>query len=290
LSTSQQDYAGTQFKELKVRAIEDINIAASQWSFTLDTMSNWDLVMTLSEGEASLVIGTDPRTVAQDNGGIWTASIPVGARNRTAKISVQQTDFNFNLGTTYYIYVKKLSAQNFKGRIQLIQDRNVLFVGNNKDYTYELTHPVFNAWRLAQKFTFMTVKEQVKFHIFQVPPGAKDAPTYHKVNIQLTPLTDNLYFSLFMNRTGYNFNAVSEFSGLTFPGIQSYLLSFVTQPIRDIDTGLSVYDYTFYGKSEKKYTYYTLAIYQSNWGLTNQLKSEYQLRIETDIVGQNEGE
>ena len=93
-----------------------------------------------------------------------------------------------------------------------------------------------------------------------------------------------------MNKTGYDFNAVNEFSKLNFPSIQNYQLGFVTQPIKDVDAGLSVNKYTFYGKSENKYTYYTLAIYQSNWGLTNQLKSEYQLRIETDIVKQNEGE
>lgn len=96
--------------------------------------------------------------------------------------------------------------------------------------------------------------------------------------------------SVYLNRTGYDSNAVDKFSTLKFPSLQEYLLGFVTQPVKDVDTGASSYKLTYYGKSESKYTYYTCAIYQQNWGLTNKLKSEYQLRIETDIVPQNEGE
>jgi hypothetical protein len=68
--------------------------------------------------------------------------------------------------------------------------------------------------------------------------------------------------SMYLNRTGYDNNAVNEFSTLKYPSIQYYLLGFVNQPVRDVDTGASVYTYTFYGKSESKYTYYTCAIYQ----------------------------
>lgn len=106
----------------------------------------------------------------------------------------------------------------------------------------------------------------------------------------LTPLTDELYFSVYMNRTGYEKNAVNEFSTLKYPSVQSHLLGFQSNPIKDVDAGLKSYTFTYYGKSESKYTYYTCAIYQQNWGLTNLLKAEYQLRIETDIVTQNEGE
>lgn len=115
LSTSKVDYGGTLYKTLNVGSVETINIISAQWTFTLDNMANWDLIMTLSEGEASLVVSTDPRTIGKS--GIWTAKIPVGSQNRTAKISVQQTDFNFNLGTTYYVYIKKEGQYDFKGRL-----------------------------------------------------------------------------------------------------------------------------------------------------------------------------
>jgi len=54
LSTSKSSYAGNNWKELKVSNVETINIINSQWKFTLDTMQNWEVVMTLSEGDASL--------------------------------------------------------------------------------------------------------------------------------------------------------------------------------------------------------------------------------------------
>ena len=130
----------------------------------------------------------------------------------------------------------------------------------------------------------------MKFHIFQAPPGSSSSPVYHKVTMYLTPLTENLYFSIYLNRTGYEYNAVNEFSTLKYPSVQSYSLGFLSNPIKDVDQDLASYTYTFYGKSESKYTYYTCAFYQQNWGLTNILKAEYQLRIETDIVSQNEGE
>jgi hypothetical protein len=136
----------------------------------------------------------------------------------------------------------------------------------------------------------MTVKEQVKFHIFQAPPGSVNTPVYHKIKMYLTPLTDELYFSVYLNRTGYEKNAVNEFSSLKYPSVQSHLLGFLSNPIKDVDAGLKSYLFTYYGKSESKYTYYTCAIYQQNWGLTNLLKAEYQLRIETDIVTKTEGE
>lgn len=54
LSTSKIDYAGTQYKKLEPGNVETVNIIAAQWSFTLDTMQNWEIVMSLSEGDASL--------------------------------------------------------------------------------------------------------------------------------------------------------------------------------------------------------------------------------------------
>ena len=77
LSTSKVDRGGTLYKELSVGSTEDINIARTQWTFTLDNMANWDLKMTLTSGEASLIVGTDPTKIGST--GIWTAKIPVGS-------------------------------------------------------------------------------------------------------------------------------------------------------------------------------------------------------------------
>ena len=43
--------------------------------------------------------------------------------------------------------------------------------------------------------------------------------------------------------------------------------------------------YNFGNVSSKKYTYFTMAIYSNNWGLTDMYKSEYQIKVIADKVG-----
>jgi hypothetical protein len=45
------------------------------------------------------------------------------------------------------------------------------------------------------------------------------------------------------------------------------------------------FEFKFYNFSRETYTYYTMAIYSNNWGLTEQKKSEYQIKVEADVVG-----
>lgn len=52
LSSAKSSYAGTNWKNLKIGSPETINQLNSQWTFTLDSMQNWEVVMTLSEGDA----------------------------------------------------------------------------------------------------------------------------------------------------------------------------------------------------------------------------------------------
>jgi len=53
---------------------------------------------------------------------------------------------------------------------------------------------------MAQKFTFMTDKEQVKYHVFQVPPGTDTTPAYHQVTLVLTSLTPALYPMVYVKK------------------------------------------------------------------------------------------
>ena len=43
------------------------------------------------------------------------------------------------------------------------------------------------------------------------------------------------------------------------------------------------FEFTFDGVSNDNWSYYTMAIYEHNWGLTEVRKSEYQIRVEADI-------
>jgi hypothetical protein len=44
------------------------------------------------------------------------------------------------------------------------------------------------------------------------------------------------------------------------------------------------FEFTFTGVSTQPWAYYTLAMYEHNWGLTDIRKSEYQIRVESDPI------
>jgi hypothetical protein len=161
-------------------------------------------------------------------------------------------------------------------------------VPTNNDFTYNLIHPAFNYETLAQKFTFMTDKEQVKYHVFQAPDGTDSQPTYHKITIVLTSLTPALYPMLYLKKVEHDQEKATELGSLVYPSMVDSELQFGTNPFDIIHD--QTFTYSFYGKSTKKFVYYTMAVYQQNWGLTGQLKSEYELRLGSEKVTQAEAE
>ena len=74
----------------------------------------------------------------------------------------------------------------------------------------------------------------------------------------------------------------TELSSLTFPNIADYFKSFGEDPLSQVYS--SEFEYTFTNFSSQLYTYYTMAIYENNWGLTEQRKSEYQIKVEADVI------
>jgi len=146
--------------------------------FVLDSMDNWVLRTVVATGDLEVFIGLNPDTV--DKGGhIWSASTAAG---RDVRIRVKTTDKDFHFGTYYYVYLSSTSSQDSQIQIELIQQRTVEYIGNNFDYTYSLKHPIFLEWTMKQKFQYRTNKEEVKFHVFRVPPPETN-PGYHNVVI-----------------------------------------------------------------------------------------------------------
>ena len=48
---------------------------------------------------------------------------------------------------------------------------------------------------------------------------------------------------------------------------------------------LTHFEYTFEGTSTAPWAFWTVAVYQHNWGLTDQRKSEYQISVSADVIG-----
>lgn len=287
---------GGQYQAISLSSPTEVYIRgrqAAKRKFILDSMDNWSLEGEVSTGDVTVYIGLDPallndtisRIAASRAPYVWKASASAGS---AAKIAVRQTDGNFHLATYYYVYIQSNSDTNAIVKLTLKQDRTVAFVPTNNDFTYKLIHPVFNYETMAQKFTYMTDKEQVKYHVFQVPDGTTSAPVYHKIEIILTSLTPALYPMLYLKKVEHDQEKSTALGSLAFPSMVDSELQFGTNPFDIIHD--QTFSYTFYGKATKKFVYYTMAIYQQNWGLTGQLKSEYELRLRSQTVTQAEAE
>jgi hypothetical protein len=259
---------GGQYESISLSSPAEVYIRGKQAAkrkFILDSMDNWSLEGDVSTGDVTVYIGLDPQllneTISRISASrapyVWKASASAGS---SAKINVRQTDGNFHLATFYYIYIQSNSDTNAIVKLTLKQDRTLAFVPTNNDFTYKLIHPAFNYETMAQKFTYMTDKEQVKYHVFQVPDGTKDVNTCHKVTIVLTSLTPALYPMLYLKKVEHDQEKATELGSLAFPSMVNSDEKFGTNPFDIINA--QTFSYTFVGRSTKKFVYYTMAVYQ----------------------------
>jgi len=169
------------FFDMTVNQDQKLTVRGNSWQrtkFVLDSMDNWVLRTVVATGDLQVFIGLNPDTV--DKGGhVWSASTATG---RDVRISVKTTDADFHLATYYYVYLSSTSGQDAEIQLELIQDRTVNYLGSNFDYTFSYKHALFLEWTIKQKFQFTTNKEEVKFHVFRVPPPSTN-PGYHNVVI-----------------------------------------------------------------------------------------------------------
>jgi len=82
---------------------------------------------------------------------------------------------------------------------------------------------------------------------------------------------------LYLKKVEHDQEQAKELGSLAFPSMVDSEVQFGTNPFAIIHD--QTFNYTLTGNSTKKFVYYTMAVYQQNWGLTGQLKSEYELRL-----------
>lgn len=238
-------------------------------------MANWILNAVVATGDIEIYVGLDPETV--DKGGhLWSGSTVTG---RDIRIAVKTTDSNFHLAAYYYVHIKSTSSNDAVIKLTLTQERQVQFVGNNHDYTYSLKHPIFEGWTMQQKFRYLTVQEQVKLHVFRVPPG-DGATSYHKVQIKLEQITPSFYPKIFLLKVELD-SEPSNIANLNYPDLVTYDIVYGENPFYQLDSSEFVYE--FVGEASRKHVYYTMSVYQHTWALTSFRKSVYQLSVQTDV-------
>lgn len=118
--------------------------------------------------------------------------------------------------------------------------------------------------------------------VFQVNGTSNPGVTkYHRVNITIRSLTPNFYPVIYLKKVGLNKQATS-FSSFSFPTFLNKDVALGQNPYTIINQTRFVFNFT--GSTTDPWTYYTMVIYQNTWGLTDQKKSEFSLRINTDDV------
>jgi len=89
--------------------------------------------------------------------------------------------------------------------------------------------------------------------------------TYYRAKISIQSLTPHFYPMIYIKKIELAYKP-TELSTLEFPNIDRYFKSFGEDPLSQVYE--TQFDYTFTNVSSQLYTYYTMAIYQNNWGLT----------------------
>jgi hypothetical protein len=174
LQALQQDNSDGQWSDLHVGTSQETFIIGNSMArarFTLDSMESWVLNADISAGDVTIYVGLDPDDLNELSGGLDSSKflwMMTGNSLENARLKVRGTDPHFHLGATYFIYILSTSSTNAVVNLELTQLRVVHFLHNSNDYAYDLKHPLFNFLILQQKFSFMTTKELVKFHVFQV--------------------------------------------------------------------------------------------------------------------------
>jgi hypothetical protein len=73
-----------------------------------------------------------------------------------------------------------------------------------------------------------------------------------------------------------------DLQDLDYPSRADYDMAFGENPYEQLGETVQIYE--FYGSTTAHYPYYTMAIYQENWGMTDELKSDYQILVSVDVV------
>lgn len=108
--------------------------------------------------------------------------------------------------------------------------------------------------------------------MFQVPGKPEGGSSFFRVNIIIEALNEHFYPKIYIKRFEADTQPL-EFSVMNYPSLNDYDDSFGENPFDLLNKNKFVW--SFEGTSTRKWSYYTMVIYEHNWGLTDDRKSEY---------------
>jgi len=122
---------------------------------------------------------------------------------------------------------------------------------------------------LIQKQQYWDMAEQVKLYYFSVPNWIAN----YRVVINVQALTEQFYPIILLYKNQLT-SSVSDPTQLTYPTMQSYNLSFGDQFYSSFNKNNFTYQFLNIGSN---YAYFTMAIYNFQYGMTDKRKPEFKL-------------
>jgi hypothetical protein len=85
-------------------------------------------------------------------------------------------------------------------------------------------------------------------------------------------LTPHFYPQIYLKKVSLD-TQPDQLADLEFPTLNDFDIAFGEDPFPQLNS--NTFDYTWRNESTRLFTYYTVAIYQNNWQLSNHRKAEY---------------
>jgi hypothetical protein len=206
----------------------------------------------VSIGVVLVQVSKDPEQVNFDP--IWDMQQDVGQ----GKISIGKDDPRFHMATWYYISIQSLQGSAIAS-VRINRQRLVSVLANNYPH----------------KFQYYSAHEIVKFMVFEVP---SDWSNYFETTIEVQPLSDNIYPSLYLRKIELQ-DVPERFEDLEYPNIVDYDLKFGDNFSHQLYNDKATYEFS--GFTYQPRTYYTMAVYSHNYGLNDIRKGDFKLTVKT---------
>jgi hypothetical protein len=123
------------------------------------------------------------------------------------------------------------------------------------------------------KFQFVSDRELVKFLVFKIPSNWSNRC---QVTFEIEALTEHVYPSLYLKKQGLEEEPEDE-ETMEYPTLNNFDEAFGTNPAELIYKKKMTY--TTETVSEADFNYFTMAIYQNSYGMTDRRKPEFKLTV-----------
>ena len=170
------------------------------YKFIFTSKDSFEFEVKAATGEVRANIGLDPDLI--DIEPLWTITQSVG----TGVLEVATDDFNFHIGTYFYVSVEQTSESSAAGSIKVSQIPMIQYLANG----------------VGKKLQFFYDRELVKRAVFAVPSAWS---SYSITTLKIEKLCAHIYPAIYLKKIESD-QLPDKFESLDYPSIVDYDLKF----------------------------------------------------------------